>query len=205
LRNWHSTRQNHVHQPATRQNRAVDATLIAAPSSTKNKEGKRDPEMHSSKKGNQWHFGMKAHIGVDADSGLVHTVRGTAGNVADVTEGNSLLHGDETVVFADADYQGADKRLDAKAGVRWQVAMRPGKRRELDKENNPIDALVEKVEKLKASIRAKVEHPFRVIKRQFGFVKVRYRGLKKNTLQLKTLFALSNLWMARHQLMAAQG
>ena len=108
-------------------------------------------------------------------------------------------------MFADAGYQGADKRPDAKSGVRWQVAMRPGKRRELDKENNPIDALVEKVEKLKASIRAKVEHPFRVIKRQFGFVKVRYRGLKKNTLQLKTLFALSNLWMARHQLMAAQG
>ena len=184
---------------------AVDATLIAAPSSTKNKGGKRDPEMHSSKKGNQWHFAMKAHIGVDAESGLVHTVRGTAGHVADVTEGNSLLHGDETVVFADAGYQGANKRLDAKAGVRWQAAMRPGKRRELDKSNNPIDALVEKVEKLKASIRAKVEHPFRVVKRQFGYVKVRYRGLKKNTLQLKTLFALSNLWMARHQLMAAQG
>ena len=184
---------------------AVDATLIAAPSSTKNKEGKRDPEMHSSKKGNQWHFGMKAHIGVDADSGLVHTVRGTAGHVADVTEGNSLLHGDETVVFADAGYQGADKRPDAKAGVRWQVAMRPGKRRELDKAGNPIDALIDKVEKLKASIRAKVEHPFRVVKRQFGYVKVRYRGLKKNTLQLKTLFALSNLWMSRHPLMAAQG
>jgi len=188
-----------------RQGSVVDATLIAAPSSTKNKDGKRDPEMHSSKKGNQWHFGMKAHIGVDADSGLVHTVRGTAGHVADVTEGNCLLHGDETVVFADAGYQGANKRPDAKAGVRWQVAMRPGKRRELDKANNPIDTLIDKVEKLKASIRAKVEHPFRVIKRQFGFVKVRYRGLKKNTLQLKTLFALSNLWMARHPLMATQG
>ena len=175
---------------------AVDATLIAAPSSTKNQERKRDPEMHSSKKGNQWHFGMKAHIGMDADSGLVHTVRGTAGHVADVTEGNSLLHGEETVVFADAGYQGADKRLDAKRDVRWNVAMRPGKRRELDKANNPIDALMDKVEKLKARIRAKVEHPFRVVKRQFGHVKVRYRGLKKNTLQLKTLFALSNLWMA---------
>jgi IS5 family transposase len=116
---------------------AVDATLVAAPSSTKNNEGKRDPEMHSSKKGNQWHFGMKAHIGVDADSGLVHTVRGTAGHVADVTEGNSLRHGDETVVFADAGYQGADRRLDAKPGVRWQVAMRPGKRRELDKKTTP--------------------------------------------------------------------
>lgn len=184
---------------------AVDATLIAAPSSTKNKEGKRDPEMHSSKKGNQWHFGMKAHIGVDAVSGLVHTVRGTAGHVADVTEGNALLHGQETVVFADAGYQGANKRLDAKPDVRWSIAMRPGKRKKLDKANSPIDALIDKIEKCKAGIRAKVEHPFRVVKRQFGFVKVRYRGLKKNTLQLKTLFALSNLWMARHQLMAARG
>ena len=96
----------------------MDATLIAAPSSTKNKDGKRDPETHSSKKANQWYFGMKAHIGVDANSGLVHTVRGTAGHVADVTEGNSLLHGEETVVFADADYQGANKRPDAKRDVR---------------------------------------------------------------------------------------
>lgn len=188
-----------------RQGSAVDATLIAAPSSTKNRDGKRDPEMHSSKKGNQWYFGMKAHIGVDADSGLVHTVRGTAGHVADVTEGNSLLHGKEAVVFADAGYQGADKRPNANPNVRWQVAMRPGKRKKLDKVNSPIDALIDKIEKLKAGIRAKVEHPFRVIKRQFGFVKVRYRGLKKNTLQLKTLFALSNLWMARHQVMATQG
>ena len=188
-----------------RRGSAVDATLIAAPSSTKNKEGKRDPEMHSSKKGNQWYFGMKAHIGVDADSGLVHSVRGTAGHVADVTEGSSLLHGEEAVVFADAGYQGADKRPDANPSVRWHVAMRPGKRKKLDKAGNPIDALIEKVEKLKASIRAKVEHPFRVVKRQFGYVKVRYRGLKKNTLQLKTLFALSNLWMARHPLMATQG
>ena len=188
-----------------RQGSAVDATLIAAPSSTKNKDGKRDPEMHSSKKGNQWHFGMKAHIAVDADSGLVHAVRGTAGHVADVTEGNALLHGEESVVHADAGYQGADRRPDAKLSVRWSIAMRPGKRRELDKAGNPIDALIDKIEKCKAGIRAKVEHPFRVIKRQFGFVKVRYRGLKKNTLQLKTLFALSNLWMARHQLMAAQG
>jgi IS5 family transposase len=180
---------------------AVDATLIAAPSSTKNKDKARDPEMHSSQKGNEWHFGMKAHIGVDADSGLVHTVRGTSGNVADVTEGNSLLHGQEADVFGDAGYQGADKRADAKESHKWHVAMRPGKRRKLDKENNPIDAMVNKVEKIKASIRAKVEHPFRVIKRQFGFTKVRYRGLKKNTLQLKTLFALSNLWMVRHQLM----
>jgi IS5 family transposase len=174
---------------------AVDATLIAAPSSTKNATGTRDPEMHQTKKGNQWHFGMKAHIGVDADSGLVHTVIGTAANVNDVTQGHALLHGDEEVVFADAGYQGAMKRNEA-TGVPWQVAMRPGKRRALDK-SNPIEALTDQIEKLKASVRAKVEHPFRVIKRQFGFVKVRYRGLAKNTAQLHTLFALSNLWMVR--------
>lgn len=171
----------------------VDATLIAAPSSTKNKDAQRDPEMHQSKKGKQWYFGMKAHIGVDADSGLVHTVRGTAGNVSDVVEANSLLHGLESVAFGDAGYQGVPKRPDAKADVRWHIAMRPGKRRALDKDNE-IDALIDKIEKFKAGVRAKVEHPFRVIKRQFGHVKVRYRGLRKNTAQLVTLFALSNLW-----------
>ena len=178
---------------------AVDATLIAAPSSTKNASGTRDPEMHQTKKGNQWYFGMKAHIGVDADSGLVHTVVGTAANVNDVTQGHALLHGEEEVVFADAGYQGAMKRPEA-TGVQWRVAMRPGKRKALDK-SDPIDALTDKIEKLKASVRAKVEHPFRVIKRQFGFVKVRYRGLVKNTAQLKTLFALSNLWMARKRIL----
>jgi transposase, IS5 family len=177
----------------------VDATLVPAPSSTKNKDKGRDPEMHSSKKGNQWHFGMKAHIGVDADSGLVHTVRGTSGNVADVSEGNSLLHGQEKDAYGDAGYQGVDKRPDAKDDVAWHVAMGPGKRKALDKEQ-PLDALLEQVEKLKASLRAKVEHPFRVVKRQFGFIKVRYRGLKKNTAQLVTMFALSNLWMVRSQL-----
>ena len=177
----------------------VDATLISAPSSTKNASGERDPEMHQSKKGQQWFFGMKAHIGVDADSGLVHTVRGTSGNVNDVVEANSLLHGQETDVFADAGYQGAHKRPDAKEDVTWHVAMRPGKRKLLDKAD-PIDALTDQVERIKASIRAKVEHPFRVIKRQFGHVKVRYRGLAKNTAQLQTLFALANLWMVRKRL-----
>ena len=177
----------------------VDATLISAPSSTKNASGERDPEMHQSKKGQQWFFGMKAHIGVDADSGLVHTVRGTSGNVNDVVEANSLLHGHETNVFADAGYQGAHKRPDAKEDVTWHVAMRPGKRKLLDKAD-PIDALTDQVERIKASIRAKVEHPFRVIKRQFGHVKVRYRGLAKNTAQLHTLFALANLWMVRRRL-----
>ena len=113
---------------------------------------------------------MKAHIGVDADSGLVHTVRGTAGRVADVTESNSLLHGEESVVFADADYQGASKRLEV-TDVDWHVAMRPGKRKA--HKHTPWGALSKQAEKLKASVRAKVEHPFRVIKRQFGFIEVR--------------------------------
>ena len=182
----------------------VDATLISAPSSTKNASGERDPEMHQSKKGQQWFFGMKAHIGVDADSGLVHTVRGTAGNVNDVVEAISLLHGQETDVFADAGYQGAHKRPDAKEDVQWHVAMRPGLRKLLDKADT-MDALTDQVERIKASIRAKVEHPFRVIKRQFGHVKVRYRGLAKNTAQLHTLFALANLWMVRKRLTGSLG
>jgi len=178
---------------------AVDATLIAAPSSTKNASGERDPEMHQTRKGQQWYFGMKAHIGADADSGLVHTVIGTAAHVADVTEANSLLHGEEHAGHGDAGYQGVHKRPDARPAMTWHVAMRHGKRKALDKDS-PANVLIEHVEHLKASVRAKVEHPFRVIKRQFGHVKVRYRGLKKNTAQLFTLFALSNLWMVRHKL-----
>jgi transposase, IS5 family len=170
----------------------VDATLIAAPSSTKNASGERDPEMKQSKKGQQWFFGMKAHIGVDAESGLVHTVRGTGGHVNDVVEANSLLHGQESSVYADAGYQGAGKRADARTDVNWHIAMRPGKRRALDP-NRRLDQITEKIERLKASIRAKVEHPFRIVKRQFGHTKVRYRGLAKNTAQLHTLFALANL------------
>ena len=171
---------------------AVDATVIAEPISTKNKASARDPEMHQTKKGNQWHFGMKAHIGVDADSGLLHTVIGASANVHDVTHANALLHSKESSAHGDVGYQGANKRPNARQDIRWYVAMRPGKRRALDKANAMIVA-TEKIEKLKASVRAKVEHPFRVIKRQFGHVKVRYRGLKKNTAQLHTLFVLSNL------------
>jgi IS5 family transposase len=180
----------------------VDATLIAAPTSTKNKDKARDPEMHSSKKGNQWYFGMKAHIGADAESGLVHTVRGTSGHVSDIAEAHTLLHGEETLAFGDAGYQGVERRPDANKDVTWHVAMRPGKRRALNLDNE-ADAIRNQIEKIKAGVRAKVEHPFRVIKRQFGFVKVRYRGLKKNTAQLNTLFALSNLWMVRGKLMGA--
>ena len=184
-----------------KQGTVVDATLIAAPSSTKNQDGERDPEMHQTKKGNQWHFGMKAHIGVDADSGLVHTVVGTAANVNDVTQASALVHGEETDVFADAGYQGVAKREEVQGiEANWHVAMRPGKRRALDKES-PMGAVLDQLEHVKARIRAKVEHPFRVIKRQFGHVKVRYRGLAKNTAQLHTLFALSNLWMVRRRLL----
>jgi transposase, IS5 family len=181
----------------------VDATLIAAPSSTKNADGERDPEMKQTKKGNQWYFGMKAHIGVDAHSGLVHTVKGTAANVNDVTQAGALLHGQEEDVFGDAGYQGAHKRIEA-AKPNWHVAMRPSWRRKLNPFIEP-DWIAEQTEQLKASIRAKVEHPFRVLKRQFGYSKVRYRGLAKNTAQIVTLFTLSNLWMARRKLMKAAG
>ena len=192
-----------------KQGAVVDATLIAAPSSTKNQDGERDPEMHQTKKGNQWHFGMKAHAGVDADSGLVHSVATTAANAHDVTQAHALLHGEETDVFADSGYRGVEKREEIQAqhpDVNWHIAMMPGKRKMLDKET-PMGAVLEKLEQAKASIRAKVEHPFRVIKRQFGFVKVKYRGLAKNTANLVTLFALSNLWMVRKRLlnMVAQG
>ena len=182
----------------------VDATLIAAPSSTKNAQGERDLEMHQTKKGNQWHLGMKAHIGVDAESGLVHTVIGTAANVNDVTQATQLLHGQGQDVFADAGYQGVDKRPEAQSlKVNWHIAMRPGKRAALDK-THPLAQAIDRVEQIKASIRAKVEHPFRVIKQQFGHAKVRYRGLAKNTARLQVMFALGNVWMARRQLLAVQ-
>jgi transposase, IS5 family len=180
---------------------AIDATLIPAPSSTKNNAGKRDEEMSSTQKGGNWYFGMKAHIGVDAESGLVHTVIGTAANVHDITEAEALLHGEETHVYADAGYQGIEKRCETEA-ICWHVAMRPGKRRKLDLSDR-LDAIYDQIERLKAGVRAKVEHPFRVLKRQFGYTKTRYRGLMKNTAQITTLFALGNLWMARRSLRKA--
>jgi IS5 family transposase len=148
---------------------------------------------------------MKAHIGADADSGLVHSVVGTAANVHDVTQAHALVHGEEAHVFGDAGYVGVDKREDTQAiRAQWHVAMRPGRRRALHK-STPLGQLLDELERLKARIRAKVEHPFRVIKRQFGHVKVRYRGLMKNTQQLFTLFALSNLWMVRERLLNTVG
>jgi transposase, IS5 family len=182
----------------------VDATIIAAPSSTKNQDGERDPEMHQTKKGNQWHFGMKAHIGVDDASGLVHHVECTAANVADVTQVHKLLHGHEDTVCGDSGYTGADKReelWDVDAG--FLIAEKPSKLRAM--KNKKERHYAERWEHCKASLRAKVEHPFRVIKRQFGYAKVRYRGLAKNAAQVLTLFALSNLWMSRRQLLPTTG
>ena len=179
----------------------VDATIIHAPSSTKNASGQRDPEMHQTKKGNQWYFGMKAHIGVDADSGLVHTVRSTAANVADVTQAEHLLHGKEEVLHGDSGFTGVEKRI--KRELKYSIAEKRGKQKALP-EGDAQKAWRE-LERRKAQVRAKVEHPFRVIKRQFGYVKVRFKGLAKNHGQVLTLFALSNLWMARRKLMHLQG
>lgn len=187
-----------------RQGTLVDATIINAPSSTKNKERKRDPEMHQAKKGNQWYFGMKAHIGTDLDSGLVHSLTGTAANVSDISETHNLLHGDEEMAFADAGYTGVEKRKEMKAcKATWFVAQKRSKRKQLKDEGGDLGEANEAVEKAKAGIRAFVEHPFRIIKRQFGHRKTRYRGLKKNTAQLHTLFALTNLYMVRRDLMAS--
>jgi IS5 family transposase len=179
----------------------VDATIIEAPSSTKNSTATRDPEMHQTKKGNQYYFGMKAHVGSDAETGLVHTVEATAANAHDVTMAHALLHGEEDDVFGDAGYRGAEKREENRdTGVNWHIAMRPGKRRAL---NKALDSqrLIDEIERCKARIRARGEHAFRVVKRQFGYTKVRYRGLVKNTAQLRTLFALANLFMVRRQLL----
>jgi transposase, IS5 family len=180
----------------------VDATIIPAPSSTKNADGERDPEMHQTKKGNQWYFGMKAHIGVDTDSGLVHTVVTTPANEADIELVDELLHGKEVMVHADAGYTGAEKRVTRK-NLTWVIAAKRGKLNAMPdgNEKNRLKA----IEKAKASVRARVEHPFLVVKKQFGFAKVRFRGLMKNTAQVLTLFALSNLWMARKQLLGSTG
>lgn len=179
----------------------VDATIIAAPSSTKNSTGERDPDMHQTKKGNQWHFGMKAHIAVDAESGLVHTVTTTAANEADVEQVADLLHGKETQVWADSGYRGAQARV--KRELDWHIAARPSDIAKLP--HGRGKTRLQKNEHRKASVRAKVEHPFRVIKRQFGLVKVRFKGLAKNTAHVITLFARSNLWMARKPLIGMQG
>ena len=183
-----------------REGTIVDATIISAPSSTKNERKERDPEMHQTRKGKAWHFGMKAHVGVDAQSGLVHTVIGTPANVSDVTKAHELLHGEESMAFGDAGYRGVEKRREGHgSAVRWHVAMRASKRRSLP--NTPIGRLQERLEQAKASLRAKVEHPFHVIKNRLGLKRTRYRGLFKNTAQLFTLFALANLLIAKGRIL----
>ena len=170
----------------------VDASIIDASSSTKNKKGERDPEMRQVKKGNQWYFGMKAHIGVDAESGLAHSLETTSANVSDVATAHALLHGGEERVWGDSGYQGVGKREENRdKAVDWRVAMKRGRRKLLDKTSEK-----EAAEHRKGSVRAKVEHPFLYVKRHFGYRKVRYRGLAKNTQRIALLLGFSNLLIA---------
>jgi transposase, IS5 family len=183
-----------------RQGTIVDATIIAAPPSTKNKSKTRDPEMHQTKKGNEWHFGMKAHIGVDVASGVVHTLTGTAANEADINQTAALLHGREEAVFADAGYTGADKRPElAERDISWNIAIKRGIIKALPK---GLRDVAEPVERALSQVRAWVEHPFHIIKNLFRHRKLRYRGLAKNTAQLHTLFALANLVIVKKTLLA---
>src|SRR5215213_8739658 len=183
-----------------RQGTIVDATIIAAPPSTKNKQQSRDPEMHQTKKGNQWHFGMKAHIGVDVVSGVVHTVVGTAANEADINQMAAVLHGREEAVFADAGYTGADKRPEhANREVSWDIAIKRSIVKALPK---GLRDWAEAVERALSQVRAWVEHPFHIVKNRFRHKKLRYRGLAKNTEQLHTLFALANLVIVKKTLLA---
>ena len=182
-----------------RQGTIVDATIIAAPPSTKNKQKARDPEMHQTKKGNQWHFGMKAHIGVDAASGVVHSLAGTAANEADINQMAAVLHGQEEAVFADAGYTGAVNRPEhAEREVWWNIAVKRGIIKALPK---ALRDLAEPAERALAQVRAWVEHPFHILKNLFRHKKLRYRGLAKNTAQLYTLFALANLMIVKNRLL----
>jgi IS5 family transposase len=179
----------------------VDATIMAAPSSTKNKDKARDPAMHQTRKGQQYYFGAKAHIGVDTDSGLVHSLECTAANVADITQTDKLLHGHEEEVGADAGYTGMDKREEHQGrAVKWNIAAK--RSRVAAMAEGPLKDLTKQIEHLKAKIRARVEHPFHILKNRLGHRKVRYKGLKKNTAQLQVLFALVNLVIAKKALLA---
>ena len=180
----------------------IDATIIAAPSSTKNATGTRDPQMHQTKKGNQWYFGMKAHIGVDAGSGYVHTVTVTAANVHDLDEAVNLVRADDEVVYADAGYQGAPKRPeiadhDDLSRITWRVAARKGALKTMPEHDRAVASR-------QASVRAKVEHPFLIVKRDFAFTKTRYRGIAKNLNHLNVLFASAN-WLMRARAVALMG
>lgn len=175
----------------------VDATIIEAPSSTKNERHERDNEMHQTKKGNQWHFGMKAHIGVDAASGLTHTLVTTPAHVADIVKTTELLQGEEEIVYADAGYTGIEQREEVRQQQRkitWLVAKRRGKLQKMS-EGLEKEAVIAE-EYAKASVRSTVEHVFHLIKNLFGYSKVRYRGLAKNEARLYILFASANLLIA---------
>lgn len=178
----------------------VDATIIQAPSSTKNERRERDPEMHQTKKGGEWYFGMKAHIGVDAASGLVHTLVTTPAHVADIAKTAELLHGKEEIVYADAGYTGVEKRAEIQElnqNIHWLV----GKRRGIFKKmaEGLEKELLWAEEYAKAAVRALVEHPFHTLKNRFAYDKVRYRGLAKNESRLYTLFASANLLVTRRR------
>jgi IS5 family transposase len=176
-----------------REGTILDATILSAPSSTKNAEGERDPEMHQTRKGQQWYFGMKFHIGVDDVRGLIHSVHTTAANEADVNVAGELLHGVERRVWGDAGYQGIAQREEHRTRrVAWWIAMRPSQRRALGRRSAKA-----RLERFKAQVRAKVEHPFRYLKHVFGYGKVRYRGLAKNTNRLLVLSGFTNLLIAR--------
>lgn len=188
----------HLHEQGLmlREGTIVDATIITAPSSTKNTEGERDPQMHQTRKGNQYYFGMKLHVGVDESLGLIHSLATTPANTADIVAADKVLHGDEKTVWGDAGYQGIGQRSEhGERAVNWLIAMRPSKRAQL-----PKTSLLAQAEKAKASIRAKVEHPFRYIKLLFGYSKVRYRGLAKNTNRLHLLAGFTNLLIGRKYL-----
>ena len=174
----------------------VDATIIHAAPSTKNREKQRDPEMHQTKKGNQWYFGMKIHVGADANSGLAHTVSVTPANVPDVNEFPNLLREDDRAVFGDKGYVNKSfKQAGRKAGVFWGVSLKASKQ-------HPLTAANKRFNHRMSSIRARVEHLFRVIKRQFGYTKVRYKGLAKNAAQVFSLIGLTNLYLARREIMS---
>jgi IS5 family transposase len=180
----------------------VDATIIAAPSSTKNATGERDPQMRQTKKGNQWYFGMKAHIGADAGTGYVHSVTATAANVHDLDEAVNLVRADDEVVYTDAGYQGAQKRPEIAGDehlsqVEWRIAARKGVLKTMTEHDRGLESR-------KAGVRAKVEHPFLVVKRDFGFTKTRYRGIAKNLNHLHVLFASAN-WLMRARAVALMG
>lgn len=184
----------------------VDSTIISAPSCTKNQDKQRDPDAHQVKKGNTWHFGYKAHVGADKDSGIVHTVKVTAANEHDVSMTSKLLTGEETVVYGDSGYLGADKREDAvkknKNGkrIRYKINLRPS---QIAKKSIRSQGQLKRREHEKSSVRAKVEHVFAVVKGQLRYRKTRYRGLQKQTAKLNMMFALANLILADRPCLAA--